>query len=498
MKVLISFSRDENIKYHGADEVELDLEEYLKGVVPSEVGNAHIEACKAQAVAARNFAWSRLKKDLGYIKITDQSSKDQAYRASRLSGYPNAYKGVEQTAGQLLYYGNSVAKCYYSSSNGGHTTSSKERWGGNYAYLISQPDPYDTGSGNGHGVGMSQNGAKNRAAAGQTYEEILAFYFPGTYLNKGEEIKKMTKVEYLLEWMQSRLGNPYIYGATQKDCTPTYRKERIEQYPKYKDSIKRNCQVLNGSKNNCAGCKWYDNTNNIPKKAYDCAQFIRWGARAVGITDVVSGATSQWKSNIWAEKGKFKNVPQDKLCCVFRDSLGTKQHVGWYYNGYAYHAQGHDSGVVKTDNKQYKSWTHYAVMKGLYDSNGKEIEMDPSLIKEEDIKPNNEVIKVLYQAKVTASSGSTVNMRDAASSSGEIIKQIPLNTIVDVVEETNADWLKIGYQGKVGYMMSKFLKKVADEGAAKDDENVYYVRIKCATAAEAKRLAELLNKAEAE
>ena len=35
-------------------------------------------------------------------------------------------------------------------------------------------------------------------------------------------------------------------------------------------------------------------------------------------------------------------------------------------------------------------------------------------------------------------------------------------------------------------------------GAAKDDENVYYVRIKCATAAEAKRLAELLNKAEAE
>jgi peptidoglycan hydrolase-like amidase len=48
---------------------------------------------------------------------------------------------------------------------------------------------------------MSQNGAKNRAAAGQTYEEILAFYFPGTYLNKGEEIKKMTKVEYLLEWV---------------------------------------------------------------------------------------------------------------------------------------------------------------------------------------------------------------------------------------------------------------------------------------------------------
>ena len=76
MKVLISFSRDENIKYFGTSQVELDLEEYLKGVVPSEVGNAHIEACAAQAVAARNFAMSRFKKDKGYIQISDQSSKD--------------------------------------------------------------------------------------------------------------------------------------------------------------------------------------------------------------------------------------------------------------------------------------------------------------------------------------------------------------------------------------------------------------------------------------
>ena len=33
----------------------------------------------------------------------------------------------------------------------------------------------------GHGFGMSQIGAKNRAASGQTYEQILKFYFDGTY-----------------------------------------------------------------------------------------------------------------------------------------------------------------------------------------------------------------------------------------------------------------------------------------------------------------------------
>ncbi len=34
----------------------------------------------------------------------------------------------------------------------------------------------------GHGVGMSQRGAQTRAKAGQTYQQILAFYFPNTVL----------------------------------------------------------------------------------------------------------------------------------------------------------------------------------------------------------------------------------------------------------------------------------------------------------------------------
>jgi hypothetical protein len=263
----------------------------------------------------------------------------------------------------------------------------------------------------------------------------------------------------------------------------------MDQYPEYAKKIKSNCPILSGNASNCVGCKWYDNTNMKPKQAYDCAQFIRWGAKAVGINDVVSGATSQWKSDIWTEKGKFKNVPSDKLCCVFRDSLGTKQHVGWYYNGIAYHAQGHDSGVVSTDNKQYKSWTHYAIMKGLYDSNGNPTIMDDSLIKEEEID-NKEVIKVLYNAKVTASSGSTVNMRSGPSTSGDIIKKVPLNAIVDVIEETNTEWFKIIYENKTGYMMAKFLEKT--EVPAVEE---YYVKIKCANAQEAKRLAELLNQA---
>jgi SpoIID/LytB domain protein len=45
------------------------------------------------------------------------------------------------------------------------------------AYTIS-------GSGYGHGVGMSQHGANNRANAGHLYKDILTFYYPGTAISK--------------------------------------------------------------------------------------------------------------------------------------------------------------------------------------------------------------------------------------------------------------------------------------------------------------------------
>ena len=84
---------------------------------------------------------------------------------------------------------------------------------------------------------MSQVGAKNRAIVGHTYLEFLAFFYPGTHL-EGEN--KMTIEQFLLQWMSERIGNPYIYGATQKKCTVSYRKARMEQYPNSAANIKNN------------------------------------------------------------------------------------------------------------------------------------------------------------------------------------------------------------------------------------------------------------------
>jgi len=82
MFIKLYLSREENIKFYGKTIIEIDIEEYVRGVVGSEIGNAPLEACKAQAVAARTFAF--IKHSSGK-QLTDKSSSDQAFRVSRIS-----------------------------------------------------------------------------------------------------------------------------------------------------------------------------------------------------------------------------------------------------------------------------------------------------------------------------------------------------------------------------------------------------------------------------
>lgn len=177
MKVKITTK--ENMAYYSCEKntiVNVDLEDYVTCVVASEMGNSKLEACKAQAVAARTFAIAR-----GVLKgkvISDSASVAQAYRANRIN-YVVAQMAAEQTMGQILTYNGKPISAVYSHSNGGRTYSSEEVWGTKNDYLCAQPDPWDKETKNGHGVGMSQAGAINAAKWGKNYKDILGFYYPG-------------------------------------------------------------------------------------------------------------------------------------------------------------------------------------------------------------------------------------------------------------------------------------------------------------------------------
>ncbi len=271
------------------------IEDYLRGVVPLEMGPRSPDedaAVWAQAVAARTYALANLDRrdSLGFDVFG--SVEDQVY-GGVASERPEATRAVRATRGRVLTWESRPIRAYYHADGGGRTARVDEVWnlpdapylrsvrdtapdghdwgvadphhrwearwtdaeltaalarglasyygttsgesrevtgvrvlgrtasgrvaalevrtvGGRYIFdrndirfALRRPDgsvipstlfdvartPEATGGGlvlegrgNGHGIGMCQWGAIGRARAGQSYEEILEAYYPGTEL----------------------------------------------------------------------------------------------------------------------------------------------------------------------------------------------------------------------------------------------------------------------------------------------------------------------------
>lgn len=121
------------------------LEKYLYGVVPFEMeDNFPIEALKAQAVAARSYAYKYIEgtRDDKYYDL-DDTSNYQVYHGFN-SSYINAQTAINNTK-KIVLTGNSgsVISAYFSASNGGQTERLENiPW--NYRpYFQIQDDQYD-------------------------------------------------------------------------------------------------------------------------------------------------------------------------------------------------------------------------------------------------------------------------------------------------------------------------------------------------------------------
>jgi stage II sporulation protein D len=115
----------------------LPLEQYLKGVVPLELGErpaAEHAALEAQAIAARSYTASRLiaaRAGRGRSEHFElvASTSDQVYGGADAER-PNATEAVESTRGLVLRYGDRVISAPYSSACGGETATAQEAWQG--------------------------------------------------------------------------------------------------------------------------------------------------------------------------------------------------------------------------------------------------------------------------------------------------------------------------------------------------------------------------------
>ncbi len=106
---------------------ELPLEEYLRGVVASEMSqNAPLEALKAQAIAARTYTiYHMMNKNV--TQPYDLPKNSQAYRGVR-GEHTRCDQAVQETAGIFLEYHNKIFPSFFHSRCGGYTLTAKEVW----------------------------------------------------------------------------------------------------------------------------------------------------------------------------------------------------------------------------------------------------------------------------------------------------------------------------------------------------------------------------------
>lgn len=152
---------------------EMEMDEYLKGVVPSEVNPSwRLDALEAQAIAARCYASNRHHSNANVCTTTHC----QAWSTAR---DPRTDLAVVSTHGSAALYENEVINAFYFGHCNGKTRNSEDVWSGTVPYCRGVPCPCGNSKMFGHGVGMCQEGAAVLAAAGWDYADILEHYYTG-------------------------------------------------------------------------------------------------------------------------------------------------------------------------------------------------------------------------------------------------------------------------------------------------------------------------------
>ena len=446
MIVKLCVSRSENLEYFNVskgDTVNIDMEDYLCGVVPAEMGDAPAAALEAQAIASRTYALAITKAGK---TISDESAINQAFRASRID-WPKTVQAVANTAGQVLFHnGKALNSCPFSASNNGRTVSSEEQWGGVRAWLIAKDDPWDTAghaeraaAGQsvriGHGVGLSQYGAIYAAKNGHSCNEILSFYYTDTVImtNYGEGeiiLADMGKIKAsaLVAYARNAVGGGYCFGASGQICTLKQRQVWANDNPSQSENLLGICAKWDG------------------KPAWDCSGLFRGAWREL-LKYRSGGATTIF--NTWSsETGTIDTMPDVPGIALFRANSKTpktKEHIGLYVGGgLVVDARGSNIGVVIGTIQSYGKWTHWAYL----------TDVDYSHIAD--------TSTVYWRGTVKTSKGKGIGLW-ANSDKITQLASVSDGEIVEIIGATDAKGFALArYNNVVGVADTQYIKRIED------------------------------------
>lgn len=111
----------------------VDIEDYIKSVVPSEMpASWSLEALKAQAIAARSYALANINKHSSEGFDLHDTTQDQVYKGVQAEHSRSNYAATS-TNGQVIVSKNKIVPAYYHSSSGGVTDN--EAWSSKISFV---------------------------------------------------------------------------------------------------------------------------------------------------------------------------------------------------------------------------------------------------------------------------------------------------------------------------------------------------------------------------
>ena len=382
------------------------MEDYLYGVLPYEMGNSSgMEALKAQAVAARTYTMRAMAASSSSLYDVVDTTGDQVYSGTP-SGSANCKAAVDATKGIALKNGSSFTATYYTASNGGQTESIKNAWGTNgYPYLMVKDDPYDLANPDSRKVSfsVSASGSQSNAKLGALLSQkaIAAF-------GSGAVVTAVTAV------------TPH----TPKYASPSRLYTKLDFTVRY-------------SRNGIAssGTLTFDIFSELES--------------ALGM-NVTSGSNELWSV-----------TPTSSGFTVYARRYG--HGIGMSQRGAMYMAQlGYTYDQILAFYYEGCSRVQFSLTRSVLSaiSNGKP-SYDQTTAESPAPLESPAAPSVAPSARVTTKSGS-LNLRESASSSARVLRTIPQNEIIPILEQGSA-WCKTTYAGLTGYVMTSFLTFLSNE-----------------------------------
>ena len=131
--------------------VQMDIEEYLVGIVAAEMpASFNEEALKAQAIVARTYTLKLLEQkrtltdDVSTQVYKSNEELKEMWQGSYNTYYNKVRNAVNNTKGKVIKYNGELIDAVYHSTSNGYTEDSVNVWGNTIPYLKSVTSPWDT------------------------------------------------------------------------------------------------------------------------------------------------------------------------------------------------------------------------------------------------------------------------------------------------------------------------------------------------------------------